>query len=117
MSGEQEKALAQIKAVFDDGVAEINGREYTFGKFDHKSRRKVFAFYSKIQPMIKVGDMSFLGWSDWGDIEKVINSHVTLSGMQLSKLDAHWDNHPGDYLKLITISLGVISYPFLDGSS
>ena len=112
---DQQKALEQIKAVYDDSVAEINGREYVFTKATHKKRLKVFAFYTGIKDMIKNGDLSFMGKDGYETIEQTICELVTFDGSLLSKRPNHWNEHPEDYLQFITVALGVISYPFLSG--
>lgn len=113
---EQQEALAKLKAVYDDGFAEINGTKYEFTKMTHNQRRKVFAFFSGVQNQVTVGDFSFLDRPDWQAVENVICDNVLVDGMQVSKRPAHWDNHAGDYIIFITTALGVVSYPFLQGS-
>lgn len=115
MPKEQEQALDQIKSVFEDGVATINDRDYTFTAMAHTERVKVFAYFSSIQHQIQGGDFSFLDDSKYKEVEKVITQRVTFDGMQLSKLNDHWDTYPEDYIFFVTTSLGVISYPFLKG--
>ena len=112
-----ENAQAQIKAVFDDGFAEINGREYLFEKMNHKGRRKVFAYMSSIGPAITAGDFSFLDSNEFVPVERVISEYVSFDGMTLDKLKNHWDQYPQDYLTLTVTALGVISYPFTQGGS
>ena len=109
-------AMATIKAVYDDSCAEINGREYVFTKTTHKKRRKVYAFYTKITPLVAKGDFSFLDWPEWEILEEVIGNIVTFDNMQLTKSKDHWDKYPGDYLQFITTALPVISYPFFPES-
>lgn len=111
------EALSIIKAVYDDGVAEINGRSYCFMQMRHEKRRSVFAFYTGVANAIQLGDFSFLDTPNFSFIEKIINDSITLDGSVLSKLSEHWDKHPEDYIKFITTALAVISYPFLRGSS
>ena len=116
MTDQREQALAMIKAVHDDGIATINGRDYTFTKMVHKQRRKVFAFFTKVQDMMTRGDMSFLDWDEFERVEAVIASVVLFNDSALSKLDTHWDNYAEDYVPFITTAMGVISYPFLSAS-
>lgn len=113
---DKEKALAQIKAVYDDQAAEINGRTYKFTGTNHSTRRKIFAFFSRVQVEIGKGDFSFLASSEFVPIEKDINNIVTFEGDLISKIQDHWEEYPEDYLKFVSTSLGVISYPFLKGS-
>lgn len=108
-----EEALNQIKNVFEDGVATINGRDYKFTPMTHGERVKVFAFFSSIQHQIQGGDFSFLDDAKYKEVEKVIVSRVTYEDMQLSKIANHWDNFAEDYLIFVTTALGVVSYPFL----
>lgn len=112
-----EKAKAMIKAVYEDGEAEINGRKYAFTKMVHKDRRKVFAFCSRIQAQLAAGDFSFLDWPDFEPVEKVVNDHVLYNDAALSRLPTHWDKYPGDYLPFIGTALSTISYPFTAADS
>jgi len=106
-----------IKSVYEDGVAEINGNSYEFaGKFNHKERRKVFAYYTKIAPMLEKGDFDFLDSPKFDDIEDLISQKVLFDGQQISKIKDHWDNHADDYVVFITTAIAVVSYPFLKGS-
>lgn len=116
MSTEQAAALAMIKAVYEDGIAEINGREYKFLGTTHQKRRKVFAFFSALQHRIAAGDFSFLDSPEFKPVEDVINDIVTFDGNLISKSKNHWEEYPEDYVKFISTALGVISYPFLKGS-
>jgi hypothetical protein len=113
---EKKKALSMIKAVYDDGIAEINGREYKFLGTTHIKRRRVFAFYSSLQQTIKSGDMRFLDSPEFVPVEKVINEMVEINGSILTKSPDHWEEFPEDYMQFISIAMGVISYPFLRGS-
>lgn len=108
---DQQTALDKIKEIYDDGVAEINGREYKFTKSTHKKRRSVFAFLSRIRGMAEIGDYSFLDWDDFDRVEKTICDMILFDNMQLSKLQMHWEQYPEDYLILITTAMAVISYP------
>lgn len=109
-----EQARALVKAVYDDGEAAINGRVYVFTKMQHKKRRKVFAFYTRVAGQIQANDFSFLDSSDFERVEQVINDAVTYNDSLLSRLgDSHWEKHPDDYLTFIGMALAVISYPFL----
>ena len=110
------QAMAMIRAIYDDGEAEINGRVYRFSKMVHKERRKVFAFYSSIQDVIVKKDFSFLDTEEFDRVERVINDRVLFEGSALSRLPDHWDKYPGDYLTFIPVALGVISYPFLSAA-
>lgn len=114
---ERDEALSKVKEIFDDGFAEINGTVYTFGKMTHKHRVKVFSFFSGIQHSISVGDFGFLDFPTWPAIESVISNNVLIDDVQLSKIPAHWDNHPADYLTFVTSALAVISYPLLAGGN
>lgn len=108
------RALAMIKAVHDDGEATINGRVYKFTEMKHKQRRKVFAYYSQVAPLVQANDLGFLDAPEFEPVEAVINSAVTIDGSLLSVIgDTHWDKYPEDYLVFIATALQVISYPFM----
>lgn len=110
-----EAAKAMLKAVYDDGFAEINGTKYTFTKMTHKERRSVCAYYTTVSPLIQSQQYGFMDTPEFERVEKIIEGHVTIDGSALSKLPEHWDRNPGDYLMFITTALGVISYPFFAG--
>ncbi len=111
-----ELAREQLKAIFDDGHAEINERQYTFTKMVHEQRRKIFAYYTSITAQIQVQNFSFLDTPEFQRIEKIILERVTLDDMQLSKIEGHFENHPEDYVIFICTALGVISFPFFPAS-
>jgi len=106
-------AQAMIKSVFDDGEAEINGRKYVFLNMTHKERRKIFAYYTRVQGQVKGNDMSFMDAPEFEAVESVLNKAVSYNDSLLSKLgDSHWEKYPGDYVLFIMTALPVISYPF-----
>jgi len=118
MMDEQKKAaLAMIRAVYEDGEAEINGRVYTFCKMKHKQRLKVFAFYTQVSDNVQRGNFGFLATPEFESVENVINNVVSIDGSLLSKIgDGHWEDYPDDYLTFISTALPVISYPFFSAS-
>jgi hypothetical protein len=117
MTPEQKQALNQVKAVYDDGFAEINGREYHFAKMRHQQRRSVFAYFSSVQRQITQGNFSFLDDPAFKQVEKLIENSVTFDGSLLSKLPEHWEDYSEDYLTFVSTAMGVISYPFMRGSN
>jgi len=117
MNDEQKQGLEMIQAVYEDGFAEINGREYHFLKMRHQQRRSVFAYFSHVQRDIQRGDFSFLDDPRFKEIEKqIINSSVTFDDHILAKVPNHWDDYPQDYLTFVSTALAVISYPFMPAS-
>lgn len=110
-------AQEMIKAVYDDGEAEINGRTYKITTLTHKKRRKVFAFFTHHQHALSRGDFSCLESDEFQAVENVIENAVTFDGDLLSKRPTHWDECPEDYITFISTMLGVISYPFLKGGA
>lgn len=106
-------ALALVAAVYDDGFATINGRDYQFLKMTHDKRRKVFAFYSSVARQVAEQSFGFLDWPDYLAVEKVIFDYITFDGNLLSKRRDHFEEFPEDYLILITTAMGVMSYPFV----
>lgn len=114
---ERGAAHEMIKAIYEDGEAELtSGRVYKFSRMVHKERRKVFAFYTSIQEAAGRNDFSFLESDAFAAVEKIIENRVLFEGSALSKRATHWDEYPDDYVQLIMIALGVISYPFLSGA-
>lgn len=114
---QQEKALAMIKAVYNDGFAEINGNRYDFAAMTHKKRRKVFAFFTSIAGELTHQSMAFLDTDRFDEIERLMFDYVLYDGVQLSKQSEHFESFPGDYIMLITTALQVISLPFMGGST
>jgi hypothetical protein len=115
MNDQQKAALEQIKAVYDDGLAEINEREYHFLKMRHEQRRKVFAFYTAVAHEVQNGSFAFMDTPKFAEIEKVMFNSITFDGSLLTKLPEHWEEYSEDYVTLVATALGVISYPFLRG--
>jgi len=113
----QKKALEMIKAVYDDGYAEINGNRYDFAKMTHKKRRKVFAFFTGIASEMTRQSMEFLDTERFEEIERVMFDYILFDGVQLSKQPDHFEEYTGDYIMLITTALQVISLPFMAGSN
>lgn len=114
---EEQQGMEMIKAVYEDGFAEINGREYHFLKMRHEQRKAVFAYFTSIQHEIKRGNHSFLVDPLFKSLEKqIINAHVTFDDSLLAKLPEHWDDNPQDYLMFVTTALAVFSYPFMPAS-
>lgn len=117
MTEAQEKqANTDVEAIVRDGFAEINGREYHFGKLNFKKRLKVFAYASSIAGTLKRGDMSWMDSQDFAPIEKLFFDNVLFENMQLSKLPEHFDNYPQDYISLIPACIAVITYPLKNGN-
>jgi len=118
MSKEQQnKALEMIKAVYDDGFADINGNRYEFASMTHKKRRKVFAFFTGIASELSRQSMEFLDTERFEEIERVMLDYILFDGVQLSKQPEHFESFAGDYILLITTALQVISLPFMAGSN
>ena len=115
MTAEEQRAaaLAQVRAVYEDGEAEVNGRKYSLHKMQHMERRKVFAFYSSVQRQTQVGDFSYLDTPQFAAVEQVMWNAISFNGELLSKRRDHWEEFPEDYLQLVSVSMGVMSYPFI----
>jgi len=110
-------AKALIKNVYEDSELEIHGgRKYQFLKMTHKNRRKVFAFFTKVQMQISMGDYSFMDTPEFDAVEKVMHLSITFEGSGLDKLTDHWERYPEDYVMLTVTALQVMSYPFLAGN-
>ncbi|MDR0453483.1 MAG: hypothetical protein LBH05_01575 [Deferribacteraceae bacterium] len=110
-----EAALAEIKAVYDDKEAEINGNIYTFTKTTHQKRLSVFAYMTKIQRQITDGDLSFFADKEFKAIQNIIDNVVMYEGSLLSKLPEHWEEHEEEFTAFYMMAMGVFSYPFLRG--
>lgn len=113
MLAQREKAIEMIRAVYLDSVAEINGRKYKFQSMSHTERRKVFGFYTSIQRNISNQDFSFLDTPQYANVEEVMWSNITFNGVAINKLRNHWEEYPEDYINLLSVAMGVMSYPFI----
>lgn len=116
MTDQASAAQAMIKAVYDDGKADIGENSYVFTNMTHKNRRAVFAFYTGCTKQIQSGDFGFMDTPEFDRIEKIISDHVTVDDSLLSKKSTHWEQYPGEYVLFIQTAMPVISYPFLAGS-
>lgn len=110
-------AIEQMKAVCEDGVATINGRDYKLTTMTHSDRVKVFSFYASPSNTAANNSFEFLDDPKYKEVEKVMFNRIMFDGMQLSKLPNHFEEYPEDYIMLISTAMGVISYPFMKGVS
>jgi hypothetical protein len=113
MQEQREKAMAMVRAVYEDGEAEINGRKYKFHKMTHVERRKVFAFQTSVQRQISNGDFSFLDTPGYAATEDVMWANISFDGVTINKARDHWEEYPEDYINLLSVAMGVMSYPFI----
>lgn len=109
----QAAGLAQIRAVYEDGEAEINGRVYKFHKMTHVERRKVFAYQTSIAGQMQAGNFAFLDTPAFAATEEVMWKSISFDGSSIAKLRDHWEEYPEDYMMLISTAMGVMSYPFM----
>lgn len=114
--GAMKEWLESVKEIYDDGFAEINGREYHFTEMNHTIRRQVYAYFTHVKEMIASGDFYFMTTPDFERIEKLMWGRITFNGSVISKREGHWDQCPEDYQALILTAMSVISYPFLRGA-
>lgn len=112
---QQDEALAQLRAVYEDGEAEINGRIYKFHKMTHIERRKAFAYQTSVQPEMAVGDFSFLDTLGYAQVEEMMWKNISYEGSLIAKSPGHWEDYPEDYMMLVSTAMGVMSYPFMRG--
>lgn len=115
----QKVAMDQIKAVFEDGHAEINERSYVFTVMTFEERRTVLAYLSTVRPMLAREDLSFLDSTEYKALERdILFKRITVDDMALGKRTKNiFDEFPEDYIMFVTTALQVISYPFLKGKS
>ena len=106
-------AITQMKAVCDDGVATINGRDYKITAMTHSERVKVFSFYASPSNTAAINSFEFLDDPKYKEVEKVMFNRITFEDMQLSKLPNHFEEYPEDYIILISTAMGAMSYPFM----
>lgn len=110
---QRQAAMEQVRAVYEDGEAEINGRKYVFHRMQHVERRKVFAYYTSIQRQMQAQDFGFLDAPGFAAVESVMWGAITFNGELISKRRDHWEEYPEDYLQLVSVAMGVMSYPFI----
>ena len=110
---QQAAAMSQLRAVYEDGEAEINGRTYKFHKMTHVERRKVFAYQSSVAHQLQAGNFAFLDTPAFAATEEVMWKNISYDGSAIAKLRDHWDEYPEDYMMLISTAMGVMSYPFM----
>lgn len=113
---EATQALAQIRGVYEDKFAEINGRRYDYHPMRHLDRRAVFAFMSTVQGSLGTGDFGFLATEAYARVEPIMARACSCDGLILDKAGDWWDQHPEDYLIWVATSLQVISFPFFPGA-
>ncbi len=107
---------SKLKELYENKAIEVNGRKYTIDNFNHRQRRKVFAYYMSLLEDLSRNNLSFLDSGNWDVIEKHIFERVLFENVQLSKLEGHWDKYAEDYVFVCLTLLSVISYPFLAGN-
>lgn len=110
---QREAGMAQVRGVYEDGEAEINGRIYKFHKMQHVERRKVFAFYTSVQAQLQVQNFAFLDTAAFAQVEDVMWKNVSFDGCAISRSRDHWEEYPEDYMTLVATAMGVMSYPFI----
>jgi hypothetical protein len=113
---QRQEAMAQVRAVYEDGEAEINGRKYKLHKMQHVERRKVFAFYTSVQHQMQAQNFIYLDSPAFSAVEAVMWGAITFEGELISKRRDHWEEYPEDYLQLVSVAMGVMSYPFIRAS-
>lgn len=113
---EHDQAVDIIADCYNDKQATINGRDYDFMKCNHFQRLKVFAYASEHAEEMQRGKIGFMGTGQWREIQETIEKVVNFNDSALSKLKNHWEEYPEDYMQLMTVAIGVISYPFSKGS-
>lgn len=106
-------AIAQMKAVCEDGIATINGRDYTLTAMTHSERVKVFSFYASPSNTAAINSFEFLDDPKYKEVEKVMFNRINYNDMQLSKLPQHFEEYPEDYIILISTAMGAMSFPFM----
>jgi hypothetical protein len=106
-----------LKKIHDERTIEVNGRAYTFGAVPFREGRTVFAFMQKYKESISSRDYSFVDEPEFQKIEKIVESRVLYNGMQLSKLQGHWDEYTQDYVELMSSMIMVFSFPFMPGAA
>ena len=117
---EQQEIIEQQKLVeqaYKDNFVIINSNKYKFCKLNHSQRKKIFSYFTKIRNFIENKDFSFMGESEWDDIEALINDITLVNNNLISKIPNYWETNCADFIKFMSIAMVVISYPFFRESS
>ena len=113
---EQEAGINEIRGVYEDGFADINGRRYTFHKMRHLDRREVFAYFTTIKEQLFHENFGFMLKPDFSRIEQLVLRSVSCDGMIMAKApEDWWDGREQEYTMLVSMALTVISVPFFPG--
>ena len=112
MDNEQSIDINKFKEIYEDGKLELpSGNIYVFTKLNHKQRLKVF---TRFQDFESKGLMFFDPDSEsFKVVEKIIEDHVVVNQLQLSKSPKHWEDNANEFFTFYTYAMGAISYPFL----
>ena len=108
------KARKLLKAINDDGYAEINGRKYDLLTFNHADREKIFSYYTTVNFLFENGNYSFLDTDKFQEIKLVIFGHTLFEHDVLSA--DHFDKYPQDYILYVVTMLSAMAFPFFPES-
>lgn len=113
---QREDALSQIKAVVDDGFAEINGRKYTLTKLTHNQRLSVFSYTTSVKEQLQAGNFLFMSTPEFKRVMSIMEKVVLFEDSGIDTLKDHWEKYPEDFVIFVSTFMSVISYPFMIGS-
>lgn len=108
---QREAILKQLEEWHSEGFFVINGREYKISKLSHQFRVEVISIYSQIEAQNVMGNYAFLQREDFKKIMKKVDEKILFDGMQISKLEKHFEEYPEDYLDYVAVSMKVITFP------
>lgn len=106
-------SVDELKAIYEAGEFEINGRVYKLGKMDFKKGQKLLSFVQQVE---REGMMIFDN-PRYYEYETLIFSNITFNGSSLNKLPKHFNDCPEDMLPVIFNCSGALVYPFLPKGS
>jgi hypothetical protein len=110
-----EKDLELAKAINEDKVMTINGRDYQMTAFNHATRKQVFGLYEALGHKTKAGAQT-VATPEWNKLEDILSQRFLYDGMAIDKLTDHWDKYGEDYLTFMNYAMQAVCYPFLKGS-
>ena len=112
-----QKALAELKALHENGEFKIGDRVYGIGKMPFKLGRKMCAYLTVIAEELERGQLGFIDSAKFeSEIEPLLIEYTLVDGMKLSTIPEHFDEYPGDFMQFVTSAIQSYAAPFMCGS-
>ncbi len=110
--------ISSIQSIYETGFASINGREYEILKLNHKTRLKVFGYYSSVRSQIMLDNFLFMNSREYQEVERLILNNISCDGIVVGTKSDYFDPDEidADYIRLMITMFDVFTYPLLTGS-